>query len=96
MPACRPDATQKSGSGGVADLLRIGAAVELPAAVGWAAAQARGDDLAESIPVQVGLLLAVPRLAIALVAPSVATELGKVVESGLLTREDRAMGLVGG
>ena len=97
-------------SGGVAELLRLGATVVLPAAVGWAAAQARGDDLAdellpllgtegsygevtrgyagarievdgldwviqqlqrwsdgESIPQQVGLLLAAPRPTIALV-----------------------------
>ena len=96
--------------GGVAELLRLGAAVVLPAAVGWTAAQAWGDDLAEelllllgaegsygevargyagarievdgldwviqqlprwsdgeSVPQQVGLLLAVPRPTIALV-----------------------------
>jgi hypothetical protein len=36
-------------SGGVAELLRLGATVVLPAAVGWAAAQARGDDLADEL-----------------------------------------------
>ena len=36
-------------SGGVAELLCLGATVVLPAAVGWAAAQARGDDLADEL-----------------------------------------------
>lgn len=36
-------------SGGVPDLLRLGAAVVLPAAVGWAAAEIRGDELADEL-----------------------------------------------
>jgi hypothetical protein len=36
-------------SGGVAELLRFGAAGVLPAAVGWAAAEVRDDDLADDL-----------------------------------------------
>jgi hypothetical protein len=34
---------------GIAGLLRLGAATTLPVAVGWAAAEARGDDLADDL-----------------------------------------------
>jgi hypothetical protein len=36
-------------SGGIAELLRLGATVKLPNAVGWAAADAQGDDAADAI-----------------------------------------------
>jgi hypothetical protein len=35
--------------GGIADLLRLGSTVKLPAAAGWAAAEVRGDDAADDI-----------------------------------------------
>ena len=36
-------------SGTVAELRRLGAAAVLPAAAGWAAAEVRGDDLADEL-----------------------------------------------
>ena len=50
LRAARRDAVRAIlDSGGVAELLRLGAAAVLPAAVGWAAAEARGDDLADEL-----------------------------------------------
>jgi hypothetical protein len=50
LHAARRDAVRAIlDSGGLAELLRLGAAVVLPATVGWAAAEVRGDDLADEL-----------------------------------------------
>jgi hypothetical protein len=50
LPAARREAAQAVlDSEGIAGLLRLGAAAKLPIAVGWAAAEARGDDLADDL-----------------------------------------------
>ena len=49
LRAARRDAVHvpSSTASGIAGLLRLGAAATLPVAVGWAAAEVRGDDLAD-------------------------------------------------
>jgi len=48
--AARQDAVRAVlDSGGVTELLALGGAVTLPAAVGWAAGEVRGDDLADEL-----------------------------------------------
>ncbi len=50
LPPARQDAARAVlDSEGIVGLLRLGAAAKLPIAVGWAAAQARGDDLADDL-----------------------------------------------
>ena len=50
LPRARQEAARAVlASEGIAGLLHLGAAAKLPIAVGWAAAQARGDDLADDV-----------------------------------------------
>ena len=50
LRAARRDATSVVlESGGITDLLALGSVVKVPMAVGWAAAEARGDELADEL-----------------------------------------------